>query len=633
MLRVLDSCADVLTCFSRRVNGPLFILAGISLIIMVIPTILDVLSRAVFSRSLAGTLEVVAFAQCLLVFASLGYIQDEDSHIRVTLLTERLSPLVRNGLELFNRLVPLGFIALSCYSLVLQGISKQFLGETSNLLLWPLHYFLFFGALGAAAFALSLLAGTLRVLAGLCRNGEYLSLLGGLTGSLLMFFLAVYAGELPLASDLRVLGATGLFFLMVVILLGMPIGLAMGVVGYIGMLAMYPGIESSLSMLGMGMYNTAANYGFCIVPMYILMGELAKNSGISRDLFQAASMWLGGCPGGMAMASLAGCAGFAAVSGDSMATAVSMGSVALPEMRKKNYHPGFSCATLAAGGTLGILIPPSTGFIFYSLVTEVSIGKLFMAGVVPGILLTVFFIIVVYGYARLYPGLAPAVEKTSFREKVVALKGVTVMVLLVGFILLGILLGWFSPSEGGAVGAAVTFLYALARRRLTWKGFLSSVSTTVTITSELFLVLIGVGLLGYFFAATALPFDLADMVVGMHVNKYVVFVAIVVFYIIMGCLLNVIPMMLLTLPAIYPTVLKLGFDPVWFGVVAVVLMEMGQITPPVGINVFAMGSVASDIPLSSIFAKILPFFLCMILLVFMLLLFPELALWLPGILF
>ncbi len=316
-----------------------------------------------------------------------------------------------------------------------------------------------------------------------------------------------------------------------------------------------------------------------------------------------------------------------------MATAATMASVALPEMREKKYDPGLACAALAAGGTLGILIPPSTGFIFYALVTEVSIGQLFVAGIIPGLLLSAIFIISLLLFAKFRSDLAPRGEATTWGEKLRATKGVVVMLALIALILGGILFGWFSPNEGGAVGAASTFLYALARRRVTWANFKSSLEATVRVTSSLLLILIGVGLLGYFLASTALPFDLADMVVGLNANRYVILAAVVVFYIVMGCIMNVIPMILLILPAIYPSIVGLGYDPVWFGVVVVLLMEMGQITPPVGINVFALSSIATDVPMADIFRRIVPFFFGILFLIFLLSVFPGLVLWLPNLLF
>ncbi|WP_276819673.1 TRAP transporter large permease subunit [Mailhella massiliensis] len=629
----IEKAARRLNVLSKSINGVFYKLSALAAGLMVIPTVLDVFCRFLFDKSLIGAMELVEFCMVILVFSCLGYIQDDRSHIRVTLLTDHFSPRVRDILEAVSTLCPFLLLCLITWCVFQNGMTKSGTNELSGMLGIPLAPFIFYGALGCLIFSLALLANFISVAAGMLSRKMYFSFLCGIMLSILLLSLPFLVRGTELADNYILLGSLGMVILMASILLGMPIGLAMALMGYIGMLVIYPNFKASFSMLGVNPYNVASNYTYTVVPMFILMGELAMYSGISRDLFNAANVWLGRQPGGLGIATVSGCAGFAAVSGDSMATAVTMASVALPEMRKKKYDPGLACATLAAGGTLGILIPPSTGFIFYALVTEVSIGKLFVAGVIPGILLTIMFIAVLLFIAHRHPELSPRGEATTFQEKIRSIRGIFAMVALIFLILGGILLGWFSPNEGGAVGAAGTLLYALCRRRLSWQDFKNALDSTAEVTGRLLLILIGVSILGTFLAATALPYDLADAVVSLHVNRYVLLAAIVLFYIIMGCLMNVIPMILLTLPAIYPTVIELGFDPVWFGVVVVILMEAGQVTPPVGINVFALSSVATDVPMASIFRRVIPFFLAMMFLVFLLTLFPQIALWLPSVLF
>lgn len=333
------------------------------------------------------------------------------------------------------------------------------------------------------------------------------------------------------------------------------------------------------------------------------------------------------------MSAVAGCAGFSAVCGDSLATAVTMGTLAVPEMKKQNYGMRLATGCLAAGGTLGILIPPSVGFIFYAIVTEESIGKLFIAGLIPGLLLAFLFMLSIFIIATIRPELAPRGEVTTFKEKMVSLKGVVGMLLLFVLILGGILGGIFSPVEGGAIGAVGAFVYAALRKRVSKKMVMHSLEDTLKITTKLLMILIGVGVLGYFLAATRLPFFLAEFVTSLEVNRYIVFAAVILLFIVLGCLLNVIPMILLVLPTIFPSIVALGFDPIWFGVVTVLVMEMGQITPPIGVNVFAIGSVAKDVRMEEIFKGIVPFFFCMVLCVVLLVIFPQIALFLPNLLF
>jgi tripartite ATP-independent transporter DctM subunit len=405
----------------------------------------------------------------------------------------------------------------------------------------------------------------------------------------------------------------------------------MGIAGFLGLVLAYNDSLPALRNLGLNAYAQGTNYFFTVGPLFILMGQLAFHSGISQDLFETASKWLGRLRGGVAISAVAGCAGFAAVCGDSLATAITMGTISLPEMRKRNYSMRLGTGCLAAGGTLGILIPPSVGFIFYAIVTEVSVGQLFIAGIVPGIVLATFFIFTIWIMAKIHPEIAPPGQSSTLKEKLVSLKGVLGMLFLFVLILGGILGGFFSPVEGGSIGCIGAFALAVARRRLTWRLLVKSAFDTVEITAKLFIILIGVGVMGFFLAATRLPMIIANFAIGLQVSPYIIMGSILLLFILMGCVLNVIPMILLVLPTIFPTVTALGFDPVWFGVACVICMEMGQITPPIGVNVFAISSVAQDVPMQETFKGIVPFFLCMILTIVLLLIFPRLATYLPGL--
>lgn len=633
MTDFLDKTASRFSGLSNRLNDRLFWVSIFSLLAMCAPTVIDVASRLAFHRSVPGAIELVEFSLVTMVFAGFGYVQDRRAHIRVTLLTEHLNPAVGRLMDMVACISSCVLICLMAWSLFKLGLSRFASGEASPQLAIPLYGVTFFACLGLLFLAFSLLAGALELIAASVREkSSHLIFLAVIVSAGIAVLPFLCRGT-SFAENLFIFGLSGMAFLMALILLGVPMGYAMTIVGFIGMIAIYPSLTPPMEMLGRAAYSTSATYAFTVVPMFVLMGELAKHSGISRDLFTACSVWLGRTPGGMLVASIGGCAGFAAVAGDSMATAVTMGSVALPEMKKKGYDSATACAALAAGGTLGILIPPSTGFIFYALVTETSIGQLFMAGVLPGIVMASLFM----GYAVImalrHPDLAPAGQHYSLAEKFRVSSGVLPMLGLILLVLGGILAGWFSPNEGGAVGAAGTMFYAAVRRRLTLATFIESLRSAAQITATCLLILIGVGLLGYFFAATGLPYELADIVVGWDTNRYVILLGVVVLYLVLGCMLSVTPMILLTLPAIFPSIIALGFDPVWFGVCVVILMECGQITPPVGINVFAMSIMVPDIPMADIFRRIVPYFFLMLFMIVLLVLFPQLALWLPGVLF
>jgi tripartite ATP-independent transporter DctM subunit len=413
----------------------------------------------------------------------------------------------------------------------------------------------------------------------------------------------------------------------------MPIGFGMAIAGLLGMFVVYQNVGSALGMLAIASYAKGSHYMFTVVPLFILMGQFAYHSGISEDLFRTGRVWMGRLPGGLAMSSVAGCAGFAAVCGDSLATAVTMGTVALPSMKENKYDISLATGSLAAGGTLGILIPPSAAFIFYAIVTEESIGELFMAGILPGAMLTSIFLLIIFLRTSLNPQLAPPGPSSTLREKIISLKGVLGMLILFLLIMGGILGGIFSPVEGGAVGAVGAFIYAGIKKRLSMAMIKESLFDTLAITCKLLMILIGVGILGYFLAATRLPFEMAEFITGLDVNRYIVFAGVIAMFVLLGCVLNVIPMILLVLPTVFPTITALGFDPIWFGVVCVLVMEMGQITPPIGVNVFAISSVSHDVPMEKIFSGILPFFIGMIFCVLLLVVFPDIALFLPRMFF
>jgi tripartite ATP-independent transporter DctM subunit len=335
-------------------------------------------------------------------------------------------------------------------------------------------------------------------------------------------------------------------------------------------------------------------------------------------------------PGGLATGTVFGCAGFAAICGDSLATAGTMGSVAIPEMKKYKYQDALATASVAAGGTLGILIPPSVGFIIYGLIAEQSIGKLFMAGIIPGLLLALVFSFLIYIRCKLNPAMGPAGPKVSLSEKLKAIGSVWPILILFIIVIGGIYLGFFTPTEGGGVGTLGALAIGLLNRSLSRKDLYKACLEAMGLTAMIFGIIIGVTILGYFIVITEIPLKLADFIVSLHVSRYVVFALILFLYVILGMVMNIIPMIMLTLPILFPTIVSLGFDPIWYGVIMVMMMEMGQITPPVGINVFVISGVAKNVPMATIFKGIIPFVIGMILVILLLTFFPDIALFIPN---
>lgn len=424
-------------------------------------------------------------------------------------------------------------------------------------------------------------------------------------------------------------GIIGIGLLFLLFACGMPIGFVMALVGLIGYV--YLGsLDAGLNILGLTFYAGGTSYTLSVIPLFVLMGQFAAHAGLSRDIYHTVERWMGHQRGGLAMATIGACAGFAAISGSSVATAATMGTVALPEMKKYKYSEALATGTVAAGGTLGILIPPSATFVFYAILTEQSVGKLFIAGILPGILLAALFMLTIYISVRLNPDIAPRGERASLREKIVALKGIWGITVLFLLVMGGIYTGVFTPTEAAGIGAFGAFVFAMGKRQVTWGNFTASLAQTAQTTAMIFIIIIGAYIFGYFLAVTRIPSELADFMAGLQVSRYVILGAVVLLYTILGMFLEGFAILVLTIPIIQPLMVNLGFDPVWFGVMIIIMMEMSLITPPVGVNVFVIKGVAKDVPMYTIFRGIWPFWVAMLICLAILTVFPPIAMFLPN---
>ncbi len=424
-------------------------------------------------------------------------------------------------------------------------------------------------------------------------------------------------------------GIIGLVVLVALMFLRIPVGFVMAIVGFTGF-GLLVSWDASLNLMARDFFSIFSSYNLTVIPLFVLMGQLAFHSGISSRLFNAAHKFVGHLPGGLAIATIGACAGFSAICGSTSATAATMASVALPEMKKYNYDPALATGVVAAGGSLGILIPPSTIFIIYGIMTEQSVGKLFMAGVLPGILLSLLFVATILIWIRMQPGLCEKAPKATFKEKVASLTGVIETFILFILVMGGLFIGLFTPTEAAAIGAFGTLIIALVGRNLSWRGFVLSLQETTRISCMIMVIVAGATVFGHFLAVTSIPTEIGNWVSELKVHRYVVMGIIILIYLGMGCLMDSLAMIMLTIPIFFPVVTTLGFDPIWFGVVIVVVTEMGVITPPVGINVYVVAGVARDIPLHVIFKGALHLLLAQMALAVLLILFPQIALFLPG---
>lgn len=425
-------------------------------------------------------------------------------------------------------------------------------------------------------------------------------------------------------------GIIGIVVMLILILvLRVPICIAMALPGMLGAIYLM-GTDAAWAILRIVPFSQTFNFVLTTIPMFVLMGEIIYFSGISKELFSAFHKFLGQLPGGVAMATIAACGGFAAACGSSMAGAATMGSVALPEMLKLKYDKGFASGTVAAGGTLGILIPPSTAFIIYGTLAEESIGKLFTAGIIPGIILVFLFIVTIYFRAVQNPKIAPRAAGVPWKEKIASLKGVVAILILFVVVIGGIYLGIFTPSEAGGTGACLAFVIALAKRGLPRQGFINALRVTLRTTCMIFAILIGAMIFNYFLTVSRLPITLADFTSSLPIPPLAIVACILLVYLMLGCVMDALAMIIITIPIFLPTILALGFDKIWFGVLIVIMMETAFITPPIGMNCYVLSGVAPDVSLEEIFRGTATFLPALVIAVLAALFFPQLSLFLPG---
>jgi tripartite ATP-independent transporter DctM subunit len=430
--------------------------------------------------------------------------------------------------------------------------------------------------------------------------------------------------------DPAIVGIIGIIVLLAVMfVLGMPVSFAMAMVGFFGF-AYVVSFHAALNMIAADLWSTFSKYGLTVIPLFIFMGYLAFNAGIAGRLYDAAYKWVGHWRGGLAIATIGADELFAAICGSNTATAATMGAVALPQMEKYNYDTRLSSGTVVTGGTLGTVMPPSVVLIIIGLQTEQSIVKLFLAGIIPAIVLGLLFVVTIVVLCRLYPEFGPAGPKTSLREKGKALFGVieavTIFVLVIG----GLYIGLFTPTEAGAVGVFFTLVVSVASRRLSWKGLMNSIGETLKISCMVFMLVAGAIIFGRFLAVTRLPFLVADFAAALPVPRYAILALVLIIYLIGGCFMDSLGFLVLTIPIFFPLGVALGFEPIWYSILLTMVTTMGAITPPVGVNIYVVKALAPDIKLGTIFQSVSFFLVACIISIIILIFFPQLALFIPN---
>ncbi|MDD5703610.1 MAG: TRAP transporter large permease subunit [Dehalococcoidales bacterium] len=426
----------------------------------------------------------------------------------------------------------------------------------------------------------------------------------------------------------QLIGWIGIIILFAVIATGIPLGLAMGLVGFVGF-ALITGLPAAFTQLATVPYASVASYTLTVLPLFILMGEFAFHSGLIRGAFESAHKFLGSLRGGLAMATIVACAGFAAVCGSGVACASTMTSVAYPEMKRFNYKPHLALGSIASGGTLGVLIPPSNPLVIYALFAEVSIGKLFMSGVLPGIILGILFVLTIFIWTKVNREAGPSGGKFSWIEKFISLKKSWPVIFLAVVIMGGLWTGIFTATEAAGIGAFAAFIIGLSMKNLKTKNVISSLDVTVRTSAMIFTILIGAMIFNYFIVMTGMPAQLATFVENLQIPAVGILIVILSVYFFLGCIMDTLAMTVLTLPIFLPIIHNLGFDLIWFGIIFIVMCEMAMITPPMGMNVFVIAGMARDVPMYTIYKGIGPFIIALVILLAVLISFPQIALFIP----
>lgn len=429
-----------------------------------------------------------------------------------------------------------------------------------------------------------------------------------------------------------IVGLLGIVIMVALFFSRMPVAYVMTLMGVVGF-SVIISVQGGLNLLSRDIYSIFSSYGLTTIPLFVLMGQFAFNSGISRRLYNTAYTFLGSTRGGLAMATVAACTAFGAVCGSSPATAATMATVGLPEMKRYGYADELATGAVASGGSLGMLMPPSVVLIVYGVLTEQSIGQLFVAGIIPALLITVLFILAIAVRCAITPGQGPRGERFTLRQKIRALTNMSETLLIFLLVIGGLFFGFFTPTEAGAVGAFLVLLLAVIRRQITWKGFVESLYETLKISCMIMLLIAGAAVFSHFLAVTRLPFNVAEWVGELPFSSTLIMGMIVLVYLVGGCFMDSLAFIMLTIPIFFPIVTALGYDPIWFGIIIVLVTEMGVITPPVGINVYVVNGVARDVPLESIFQGIIPFLIALIIGTALLIAFPQFVLFLPNLMY
>jgi tripartite ATP-independent transporter DctM subunit len=421
-----------------------------------------------------------------------------------------------------------------------------------------------------------------------------------------------------------------IMLLFIFFLMGLEIGFSMALAGFIGYCSIV-GLQPALNLVAMDIFSVFSSYGFIVIPLFVLMGQIGASAGVSRRLYDSAYKFIGHVPGGLAIGTVVAATAFKAICGSSPATAATFATIAVPEMDRYGYDKKISCGTVATVGTLGVIIPPSIVLIIYGILTETSIGKLFLAGIIPGLLLAFSFVITLLGWCTINPQMGPKGEKSTWRDRIASLPSVTGVIIVFLLVVGGLMTGFFTPTEAGSVGTFAVFVLVVTKRDINLKGLIKSIMDALRIACMVLILLLGATVLGHFFAVTKMPFIVADFLSSLPVDRTIIMIMIIFVFLIGGSFIEDLAFTILAIPIFLPLILKLGYDPIWFGIIVCVTNMIGIILPPMAVNVFVVSGI-TKVPIGTIYKGIYPFIVGMAICLTILVLFPQISLWLPNLL-
>ena len=626
---VLDGVAGAIRVGLLWPNRAALVLGGAALATVVAITAVDVTLRNLATMVVPGGAEIIGLITVLIVLAAVALVECDRKHIQVDLVLNLVRPKMRRALIAAGSILTLAIIAVTALQMFAQSgylLHNQIVTARLGLPQWP---FVGAAAVYVLLFALAITANLAQDLAAVLRHGGLWVVLIGTLIAVVIVALALNPALLPFEASRPAKGLICILLCFALIFLGVHVATGMAVTALLG-IALLISPAASLTSLGTTTIAVVADPLWSVIPLFTWMGLIVVASGFAEDLYRAAYRWIGHLPGGLASASTVACAGLSSIVGDTLSGVYSMGSIALPQMKQYGYDMKLATASIACAATIGVLIPPSIAFIVYGMLTEVSIGKLFMAGILPGILFAVLLIALITIRATLNPSLAPPGEKSTWAERRSSTAAAWPILLLMLLVISGIYSGFVTPNEAGGLGVVGALGIGLATRRLGWQDIWSSLEQTLRLTAGIILIFMFATAFGRFIAISGLTTELAQLVTDLDLGKYQLIVAIMLFYVLMGMFMNALPALVLTVPLFFPLAMNAGFDPVWFGVMVVVMVELGVVTPPIGVNVFAIASMAKDVSMYQVFAGVLPFWIAFVLLVILLIIFPQISLFLPS---